>query len=91
MKITASERFKQELDIFNEKLDTISDEKLKDQVLDLIEKLKIIMGDIDIGHDGNLNGFMNPHLISHKRHEIISIREKIYKLLGLKLKERQTT
>jgi hypothetical protein len=34
---------------------------------------------------------MNPHIMSHRRHELIAIRERLYKLLDIPLKERQSS
>ena len=91
MKISAFERFQEELKTFDEKLKEVSNDKVKQQTNNLIKKLKTLISEIDITHDANLNGYMNPHIISHKRQEIISTREKIYKLLNIKFKSRQTT
>jgi hypothetical protein len=91
MKVSAFGRYQHEIKTFQQKLDSIENPKVVKEANELIKKLKSLIKDIDLGHDPTLNGYMNPHIISNKRHEIISIREKLYKLLGMKLKSKRST
>ena len=89
MKIDA--RYKNVLSIINEKLSTLSDPKIIERATELKQKLQTLVEDINIAHDGKINGYMNPHIMSHRRHELIAIRERLYKLLDIPLKERQSS
>jgi hypothetical protein len=91
MKITALARFNAEMALINKKLDTVENPKVKLEAEKLISDLKKIINDINVAHDGTVNGYMNPHIVSHKRHTLISIRERLYKLLNIPLKSKRTT
>lgn len=84
-------KYKEEMLLIDQKLSTLTNSKIIERATELKQKLQNIVNDINVAHDGNINGYMNPHIMSHKRHELISVRERLYKLLDIPLKERQNS
>ena len=45
---------------------------------ELMDKLQKLVQDIDIGHDSDYNGYINPHGLVETRHEIQEVRRQIH-------------
>ena len=43
-----------------------------------MDELKDLVQKIDVGHDSDFNGYINPHGLIDTRHKIQDVRQKIY-------------
>ena len=82
LKLSSTDTAKKELRIFELKIQRLS-EKQKIKAKAILEELRKCIADIDVAHDPQYNGYINPHRLSDKRTEINNLRHKLKQFIQI--------
>lgn len=82
MFLEKNERFVKEYNEFNEKISKISNEKLKSDLRDLMNRLLFEVRSIDRQHQDAMSGIKLPSAVKENRDVITDIRKQIFKRLA---------
>ena len=63
---------------FTAGLKQVENKDFAQQINVLMDELKDVVQKIDVGHDSDFNGYINPHGLIDTRHKIQDVRQKIY-------------
>ncbi len=71
-------KFIEEWGRFTSGLKQVENEEYAYQINVLMNELKELISKIDIGHDADYNGYINPHALVDTRHKIQEVRHQLY-------------
>lgn len=71
-------KFIEEWTKFTAGLKQVENKEYAYQINVLMDQLKELIRKIDIGHDADYNGYINPHGLVDTRHKIQEVRHQLY-------------
>mgnify|MGYP007032662357 CR=1 FL=1 len=77
-RLSQEPKFLNEWRKFSKGLKRVENEEYARDINELMDKLQKLVQDIDIGHDSDYNGYINPHGLVETRHEIQETRRMIH-------------
>tara|TARA_B100001057_G_scaffold383210_1_gene389373 strand:- start:9640 stop:9918 length:279 start_codon:yes stop_codon:yes gene_type:complete len=76
--LSKESKFIKEWESFTFGLKKVENEEYAYQINVLMDELKSLVNKIDIGHDADYNGYINPHGLVETRHKIQEVRHQLY-------------
>ena len=76
--LSTQPKFVNEWKKFTAGLKQVENEEYAYQINILTEELKDLVAKIDVGHDADFNGYINPHGLVETRHKIQEVRHQIF-------------
>tara|TARA_B100000674_G_scaffold72076_1_gene49763 strand:+ start:3705 stop:3983 length:279 start_codon:yes stop_codon:yes gene_type:complete len=76
--LSTQPKFVNEWKKFTAGLKQVENEEYAYQINILMEELKDLVAKIDVGHDADFNGYINPHGLVETRHKIQEVRHQIF-------------
>ena len=76
--LSTEPKFVNEWKKFTKGLKQVENEQYAYDINVLMEELKDLVKKIDVGHDSDFNGYINPHGLVDTRHKIQEVRQQLY-------------
>lgn len=76
-KLIETEKFIKDVQILLQKISSLKNEKIREKLIEDVNRLKKFADEIDVGHDTRFNGMIHPSRLSDTREKMVKLRESI--------------